>query len=579
MTHIGVFKTIEPEDVNITPFKAHKNWDMTEANASSSYGVKTFRALYPHNVSGYSSNAFPIGSIKVANELKNPDASYQKVTWYSINNLFYKRALKRPHETFGGTDLTMIEKLSYETASVISIPQQVIGENIKPGSIIIVDKSVSASLAGASSVTYKDDQYGNIYDTTIDSGSMVQNRYLSGYWGFNEQFTTNRKKVPTGSILDRSVFKHDAKYINVTFNAGIKTTGNAIIASGNKASFAGDGFIWLENNHESLNHKYDKDFAISLWIDVPATQSNSGSEFNYIISKEGDEFKDYWDEQTASKTQYVRAYRGKNYPYVIKMYNHTSTEAGKLYVGKSDGIATSYVTSSTYITGSEKHIVFNKTGSVLELWIDGVKNASGSDTTTQNTHNNALLIMGAKGYNDSTGLSGSIDEVRFYDKGLSAAEVASLANNHFLSGSAYNTDRIGNVFYSQGIIVISDPRPKYQHAVLGNGAVAGNSFAYQTGSLGFDLTFKGAHTIYENEILCRIKEGEFNFSMNPTTRLYNDPDSQLVKRFITGSDFNPYITTIGLYNDSAQLLAIGKMATPILKKNDVDTTIIVRYDS
>jgi hypothetical protein len=44
-------------------------------------------------------------------------------------------------------------------------------------------------------------------------------------------------------------------------------------------------------------------------------------------------------------------------------------------------------------------------------------------------------------------------------------------------------------------------------------------------------------------------------------------------------EFAPYITTVGLYNDKGQLLAIGKLGTPIRKRDDVDLNIIVRFDS
>ena len=40
----------------------------------------------------------------------------------------------------------------------------------------------------------------------------------------------------------------------------------------------------------------------------------------------------------------------------------------------------------------------------------------------------------------------------------------------------------------------------------------------------------------------------------------------------------PYITTIGLYNDKSQLLAIGKLSQPIQKRDDIDMNFIVRWD-
>ena len=43
--------------------------------------------------------------------------------------------------------------------------------------------------------------------------------------------------------------------------------------------------------------------------------------------------------------------------------------------------------------------------------------------------------------------------------------------------------------------------------------------------------------------------------------------AQHYENFVTHSEFLPYITTIGLYNDSGECLVIGKLSKPI-KNND-----------
>ena len=50
------------------------------------------------------------------------------------------------------------------------------------------------------------------------------------------------------------------------------------------------------------------------------------------------------------------------------------------------------------------------------------------------------------------------------------------------------------------------------------------------------------------------------------------------ENFVTHSEFAPYVTTIGLYNDNNDLLAIGKLAHPI--KNDPELAIrfVIRFD-
>ena len=73
----------------------------------------------------------------------------------------------------------------------------------------------------------------------------------------------------------------------------------------------------------------------------------------------------------------------------------------------------------------------------------------------------------------------------------------------------------------------------------------------------------------------RVKRGEFTATTNLSVT--QDDDSTFMP-FVTGSDFSPYITTIGLYDDAGQLLAIGKLAQPIRKRNDVDMNFVIRID-
>ena len=49
--------------------------------------------------------------------------------------------------------------------------------------------------------------------------------------------------------------------------------------------------------------------------------------------------------------------------------------------------------------------------------------------------------------------------------------------------------------------------------------------------------------------------------------------------FLTGSYFSPYVTTIGLYNESYQLVAVGKLSKPIPISLYVDTTFVVNIDT
>ena len=94
----------------------------------------------------------------------------------------------------------------------------------------------------------------------------------------------------------------------------------------------------------------------------------------------------------------------------------------------------------------------------------------------------------------------------------------------------------------------------------------------------FYFEYNSTVTLYEHEYICRAKEDEFNFTSNCTIRQNNDENSEVTKEFVSNEHFAPYITTVGLYDKYGRLLAIGKLGTPIHKRDDVDLNLIVRFD-
>ena len=89
------------------------------------------------------------------------------------------------------------------------------------------------------------------------------------------------------------------------------------------------------------------------------------------------------------------------------------------------------------------------------------------------------------------------------------------------------------------------------------------------------LSFKNRYTIYENEIVCTVDANDFNMSQNPTITTDN---SGSLRNFATSSDFQPYVTTVGLYNEANELLIVGKLAQPTILSTQTDTSFVIRYD-
>ena len=89
------------------------------------------------------------------------------------------------------------------------------------------------------------------------------------------------------------------------------------------------------------------------------------------------------------------------------------------------------------------------------------------------------------------------------------------------------------------------------------------------------LKLKNEYRIFENEIVCKITDNEFNYSQNPTI---TTDESGSLRNFATGSDFKPYATSVGLYNEANELLLVGKLGQPIPLTNKNNTTFIIRFD-
>ena len=96
---------------------------------------------------------------------------------------------------------------------------------------------------------------------------------------------------------------------------------------------------------------------------------------------------------------------------------------------------------------------------------------------------------------------------------------------------------------------------------------------------GFKLSFTNEYTVYENYITAQIKENEFNLTYNPSLRTTSSNAYSEIKDFATGSDFQPYASTLGLYNDDNELLMVAKFGQPVPISTETDMTFLIRYDS
>jgi len=89
------------------------------------------------------------------------------------------------------------------------------------------------------------------------------------------------------------------------------------------------------------------------------------------------------------------------------------------------------------------------------------------------------------------------------------------------------------------------------------------------------ITFQNETIINSTIFFCNAAASDFNYSTNPT---YIDANGKIViVKNITDQPFS-YITTVGLYNNAGDLLAVAKLSRPIEKNPNNQLTIRVRLD-
>lgn len=197
--------------------------------------------------------------------------------------------------------------------------------------------------------------------------------------------------------------------------------------------------------------------------------------------------------------------------------------------------------------------------------------------------------------------------------------------------SQKNNNQIGNVFYSNGIAVLTKPPEKVfeideedvegfepfgpeQNLYTAYPNYEKNSFdlLFQQ----FELEIESVVQNFENEISAEIRPDEFGATINTSARksklqgkseifdlttieAIDASNSNQTNTFtffgqeletreektsnpinpLADGDFRPYVTSIGFYNDDGELTATGKLARPVKLPESTPMTILGRFDT
>lgn len=128
---------------------------------------------------------------------------------------------------------------------------------------------------------------------------------------------------------------------------------------------------------------------------------------------------------------------------------------------------------------------------------------------------------------------------------------------------------VGDINYKHGTVIVTN------EDLVGWFAVSSS----------YTASWESTHPVFIANNYCKARSSDFLFTSNPSACQSESALSGslsysggLPKDNVTGSYFAPYITTVGLYNDAHELIAVAKLGQPIPKSKTNDMTFVVKFD-
>ena len=609
----SVFKKFKSGDKKITSHDAHKLYQVTVSNYTGSYAeagyaqkrivdgteVDVDLAVFAYETEFDDSKFEPdiydtSGTVStISPHTRTTNGLFKRSLHDSLQSMYYTDTTN-PANTQHNIGFDKEYRALHSSAQVLSIPQVMFGGGIEKESLIIT----------SGSIILKDDGYGNLIDTTLGHFSMSRGD-LALDLNFDPLYNQVDKKIRSAYSmnaladddkwgLDNKVrFADDSNYANkvsaknfiprnATFGTYVELNGVASTDAEVRATLASQSLMRIRH-HDSFDYTDDEDFSIILQVSASGTQVSEDvlgpHEWNDVISKNS-----------------VGENSTRGYPFKIEYANQDNTiNAGRYRFSISDGIttlsATTAVVPYTDSDGFTTMIVIKDGNTIKFTWLVNATTIASSTidiSALKKFSNKAPIVVGAstiwrgvyekrkKGKGDYKKkkksqieyyrhFKGGIADLKIYNTNLPDS-VTELTNILSPTNTGFGySNKVGNVFYHHGIITLTGTSTRYMQGT--------NSSTFAD----CDIIFDNSHQIVEHEYTCNVKEQEFGFTLNPT--IMKESKGRELKEFVSGDAWSPYVTTVGLYDKHARLLAIGKLAQPIKKSTKYDTTFIVRFDS
>jgi len=613
----GIFKKFKSGDKKITSHFAHKLYTVNVSNHTGSYveagyaqkrivdnvevdvdlAVFSYDTLY--DGSKFEPDIYDVGGniSKYSPHIRTTNGLFKRSIHDSLQAMYYTDTMN-PANTQHNIGFEKEFRSLHKTAQVLSVPQVMMGSGIVKESVIIT----------SGSIVLKDDGFGNLIDTTLITSSIIpETRSLD--LDFNSLYNKEDVKILSAYSmnsladgddklpLDNKVrFFDNSAYANKVvarnfipidggFGTALEFNGVSSADANVRGEITSQSLIRVKagpqfdfRDEGAGEERWQIMLKVSASIDQPSKDIPYASPYTEIISKGNKNFP--------VRLQYINTNDNTNKgKYRIQVKD----DRGNLYTGMHPAVPhkDSNGFTSISITRFNNSIIFTiRSGATSVNSFPINLDANANQKKVGNTNNKNPWIVGAKlkwrgkykkkkrkgDYSKTPkprkeyyrNFKGAIGEFTIY-RGANYIAGTPLTNIMCDINTTGENDKVGNVFYNHGIITLTGKSARYKQGPRSS------TFA------DCDLIFENTHQIVEQEYTCQVKEQEFGFTLNPSI-IKPNKDNEL-KDFVTGSAWTPYVTTIGLYDKNARLLAIGKLAQPIKKSTEYDTTFVVRFDS